>query len=125
MNVNALAAKENAALKKYRCAAYGFLALNLIYILLLYIFPPPFSPELPEKILIAILLAALFAALAYYIHKGYRKLAIVLAVVYALRFVLILAATLFTGQFIESVPYVLTCLLLAFYMLGRAAWDWP
>ena len=125
MGVNGLAVKENAVPKKYRYAAYGFFFLNLIYILLLYIFPPPFDPELPEKIIWTIPLVAVFAALAYYIHKGYRKLAIVLAVVYALRFVLILAATLFTGQFIESVPYVLTCLLLAFYMLGRAAWDWP
>ena len=125
MGVNGLAVKKDAVPKKYRCAAYGFFLLNLIYILLLYIFPPPFDPELPEKILMAILLAAVFAALAYYIHKGYRKLAIILAVVYALRFVLILTATLYTGQFIESVPYVLTCLLLTFYILGRAAWDWP
>lgn len=125
MSVNALAAKENAALKKYRHAAYGFLILNLIYILLLYVFPPPFDPGLLWRILITVLLAALILVIAFFLHKGNKKLAIVMAVVYAARFVVIVIITFITGQFVDPASYVLTCLILTFYMLGRAAWDWP
>ena len=125
MGANGLAVKEDAVLKKYRHAAYGFFFLNMIYVLLLYIFPPPFDPGLQGRIIITVLLPVLFAALAYYIHKGYKKLTIILAVVYAARFVVILIFTFVSEPFIESVPYVLTCLMLTFYMLGRAAWDWP
>ena len=125
MSVNALVGKENTGLKKYRHAAYGFLLLNLIYVLLFYVFPPPFDLGLLERTIITVLLVVLIAVLAYFIYKGNKKLAIVLAVVYAARFAVILIVTLITGTFIESVPYVLTCLILTFYMLGRAAWDWP
>lgn len=125
MSENASAAIDNSGLKKYRQAGYGFLILNLIYILLFYIFPPPFDPGLPEKIILTVLLAALIAVLSYFVHKGTRKLAIVLAVLYAARAVIIGAFTITAGQVFESVPYVLACLILTFYLLGRAAWDWP
>ncbi len=125
MSDNGSAVKENSGPKKYRQAAYGFLVLNLAYILLFYVFPPPFDPGLQGRILITILLVILFAVLSGFIHKGYKNLVIALAAVYAARSVVILVFTFVTGQFIESVPYVLTCLILTFYMLGRAAWDWP
>ncbi len=124
MSVNELTVKDNVGLKKYRQAAYGFLVINLVYVLLFYIFPPPFEPGLLGRILITILLVTLIAALAHFINKGYKKLVIILAVVYGARFSAILIFTLTTGTFMESVPYVLTCLGLTFYMLGRAAWDW-
>lgn len=125
MNVNGSAIKDNSGLNKYRQAGYGFLVLNLIYILLFYIFPPPFDPGLMGKILLTVVLIALAAVLSYFVRKGIKKLVIVLAVVYAARAVIISAYALVTGQVFESVPYVLACLILTFYALGRAAWDWP
>ncbi len=125
MTENESMINDNSVPKKYREAAYGFLILNLIYILLFYVFPPPFDSGLQGKILLTILLAALIAGLSRFIHKGYKTLVIALAVIYAARAAVISIYTMMTGQVIDSVPYVLTCLILTFYLLGRAAWDWP
>jgi hypothetical protein len=124
MSIKEIKEADNFGLKKYHQAGYGFLVINLIYLVLFYFFPPPFEPELLEKIILSILLVALIAYLSRLIFRGYRKVIITLAVIYGIRFIAILTFTIMSDQMIDSVPYVLTCLILSFYILGRAAWNW-
>lgn len=111
-------------LTKYRQAAYGFLALNLIYIVIFFVFLPPFNIELAKAAAYSISFVVLFGVLAFFVYKGYRKLAIVLAIIYGLRSAFSIY-TLAAGEAFAAVPFVLPCLLLTFYLLGRAAWKWP
>ncbi len=115
---------EKDVLKKYRLAGYGFLGLNLIYIAIFFVFIPPFFIDLAKGVLYAISFVVLFGALAVFVSMGYRKLAIVLAAIYALRAAFSIY-TLVMGEAFAAVPFVLPCLLLIFYLLGRAAWNWP
>lgn len=115
---------EKDTLKKYRLAGYGFLGLNLIYIAIFFVFIPPFFIDLAKGVLYAISFVVLFGALAVFVSMGYRKLAIVLAAIYALRSAFSIY-TLVMGEAFAAVPFVLPCLLLTFYLLGRAAWNWP
>ena len=124
MSINEIREADNPRIKKYHQAGYGFLVINLVYLGLFYFFPPPFEPELLGKIILTIVLVALIVYLSRLIYKGYRKVIITLAVIYALRFMAILIFTLKSDQIIDSVPYVLTCLFLSFYLLGRSAWNW-
>jgi FtsH-binding integral membrane protein len=124
MSINESREVDNPRIKKYHQAGYGFLVINLVYLGLFYFFPPPFEPDLPEKIILTILLVGLIVYLSRLIYKEYRKVTITLAVIYAFRFIAILVFTLMSDQIIDSVPYVLTCLFLTFYLLGRAAWNW-
>jgi len=114
----------NTELNKYHQAGWGFFIINLVYLVLFYFFPPPFEPELFEKIILTILLVVLIGYLSRLIFKGYRKVIITLAVIYAFRFFVVLTFTLMSDQIIDSAPYVLTCLVLTFYILGRAVWNW-
>ena len=115
---------EKDALEKYRLAGYGFLILNLIYIAVFFVFIPPFFIELVKGIAYTLSFVVLFGVLAVFVSKGYRKLVIVLAIIYGVRSAISIY-TLGTGEAFAAVPFVLPCLLLIFYLLGRAAWDWP
>lgn len=108
---------------KYQAAAYGFFGLNLVYAGLAWEFMPPFMKSFPKEIfwtgfMLLILLLTVF------IYKGKKRLVQILAVIYALRSVGA-GALLITGKSIPGVPYFLPCLILAFYILGRAGWEWP
>jgi hypothetical protein len=109
--------------KKYQQAGYGFLGMSLIYLLLVYMFMPPFNLG-AEGFLYTGIFLLLAGVCSYYIHRGSRNLALVLALIYAARS-LVSIYTLSKGEAFTAVPYVLPCLLLTFYLLGRAAWDWP
>lgn len=110
-------------LKKYHHAGWGFLAVNATYLLLAYIFLPPFS--LGATIYLyggAFLL--LVGICSWFVFRGARKLTLILTIIYAARS-LISIYTLVRGDSFAAVPYVLPCLLLTVYILGRAVWDWP
>ena len=111
-------------LQKFHQAAFGFLALNLVYLLLIYLFLPPFNLSLVEMAGYALLALALFGVLSYFIYKGSKTLAVVLAAIYSARS-LLSAYALAAGEAFSAVPYVLPCLLITVYLLGRPVWNWP
>ena len=104
--------------------ALGFLALNLLYLLLVYLFLPPFDLPFMEAVGYTTLALALFGVLSYFIYKGSKTLAVALAAIYSARS-LLAAYTLTTGEAFSAVPYVLPCLLITVYLLGRPVWNWP
>lgn len=110
-------------LKKYRLAGYGFLALNILYLVLALVFLPPFHFDATTLISIVLFLA-LIVLLAVYIFRGQKRLVQILAVLYGARS-LFTIYTLAMGEFFMAVPYFLPCLLVTFYLLGRAGWNWP
>ncbi len=110
-------------LKKFRLAGYGFLFFNLLYLLLAWIFLPPFHLGL-STLLSVLTVVALAVILTVYLCRGRKRLAQVLAVIYGARS-LFTAYTLIGGETFMGVPYFLPCLLATFYLLGRAGWDWP
>ena len=110
-------------LKKYRQAGQGFLVMNLTYVLLVYIFLPPFNLGATLFLYFAAFLLVVVVC-SWFIYRGSKKLALVLAIIYAARS-LVSIYTLLRGEAFTAVPYVLPCLLVTFYLLGRAAWDWP
>ncbi|MBI4383766.1 MAG: hypothetical protein HY579_06995 [Nitrospinae bacterium] len=109
--------------KKFRQAGYGFFALNMVYLVLVYAFLPPFN--LGAKGFVYAGAYVLFmAALAYFVYRGFRRLTLILAVIYGLRSV-VSVYTMIRGEAFMAVPYVLPCLIITFYVLARAVWDWP
>ena len=111
-------------LQKFHQAAIGFLALNLIYLLLYYLFLPPFNLSWVDAAGYTLLALALFGVLSYFIYKGSKILTVVLAAIYSARSLWTTYA-LIAGDFFPAVPYVLPCLLITVYLLGRPLWDWP
>ena len=109
--------------KKYQQAGYVFLGMSLLYLLLAYAFMPPFNLG-AAGFLYAGTFLLLAGVCSYYIHRGSQKLALVLALIYGARS-MVSIYTLIKGEAFTAVPYVLPCLLITFYLLGRAAWDWP
>ena len=109
--------------RKFRQAGYGFLILNLIYLGVAMIFIPPFNLGLTALLSLAafILLLGLFT---YYLLKEKKRLAQVLTIIYGARSGFT-AYSLITGETFQAVPFFLPCLIITFYLLGRAGWDWP
>ncbi len=110
-------------LKKYRLAGYGFLGLNILYLVLALVFLPPFNIAVTTIVTIFLSLA-LVVLLTVFILRGKKRLVQVLAVLYGGRSAFAIY-TLATGGGFAAVPYFLPCLLVTFYLLGRAGWDWP
>ena len=109
--------------RKFIHAGYGFLGLNLVYLAIAMSFIPPFNLGL-SAILSLVAFVLLLGLLTYYLLKGKKMLAQVLAVIFSLRS-LFSAYSLMDVSTFQAVPYLLPCLLLTFYLLGRAGWDWP
>ncbi|PIQ99103.1 MAG: hypothetical protein COV66_14570 [Nitrospinae bacterium CG11_big_fil_rev_8_21_14_0_20_45_15] len=110
-------------LKKYRQAGIGFFILNLIYFGLAVAFLPPMG--LGGSIYIGLAVCILFLGwMSWLIAGGRRKLTLICAVIFALRF-FVSVRQMMVGEAFLVVPYLLPCLILTFYMLGRAVWDWP
>jgi hypothetical protein len=108
--------------RKYTQAGYGFLGLNLAYLVIAMIFIPPFNLGLSAVLsLVAFLL--LLSVLTYYLLKGKKRLAQVLAIIYGARSIYSAYSLMDVSTF-QAVPYLLPCLLVTFYLLGRAGWDW-
>jgi hypothetical protein len=109
--------------RKFTHAGYGFLGLNVAYLAIAMIFIPPFNLGLSAVLsLVAFLL--LLGVLTYYLLKGKKRLAQVLAVIYGARSIFSAYSLMDVSTF-QAVPYLLPCLLITFYLLGRAGWDWP
>ena len=58
------------------------------------------------------------------ILRGKKTLVQVLALIYGGR-VIFSIYSLLGGDAFPAVPYLLPCVIFTFYLLGRAAWDWP
>ncbi|KMP12028.1 hypothetical protein UZ36_02360 [Candidatus Nitromaritima sp. SCGC AAA799-C22] len=112
-------------LKKYRLAGYGFLALNILYVLVAVWKLPPVDPALANTIYIGLFtFIALALVFTLFILRGNRLLVQVLAVIYGARAIFSIYSLTAGGAF-PAVPYLLPCVVITFYLLGRAAWDWP
>ena len=109
--------------RKFKQAGYGFLIMNLIYLVVVVKFIPALNFD--ASALLSFLAYVLFIGfLTYYLLQEKKLLAQILAVLYAGRsgnaIYLLLGDNIF-----PAVPYFLPCLLITFYLLGRAGWDWP
>ena len=109
--------------RKFKQAAYGFLILNLIYLAVAFVFIPPFDFGL-SALLSLISFAFLLGIFTYYLLQEKKLLAQILAVIYGGRSVFT-AYTIVAGDTFQAVPYFLPCLIITFYFLGRAGWNWP
>ena len=109
--------------RKFRQAGYGFLVLNLIYLGVAMVFIPPFNLGLTALLSLTAFIL-LLGLLTYYLLKEKKRLAQVLAIIYAARSGFT-TYSLITEDTFQAVPYFLPCLIITFYLLGRAGWDWP
>ena len=108
--------------KKFTQAGYSFLALNIVYLAIAMIFIPPFNMGL-SAIISLLAFVLLLGVLTYYLLKGRKRLAQVLAIIFCARS-LFSAYSLTDVSTFPGVPYLLPCLIITFYMLGRAGWNW-
>ena len=112
-------------LKKYRLAGASFFVLNMLYILIALWKLPPVDPAMNivvyAGLFIFVSLVLIFTPL---IFRGKRLLVQILTVIYGGRSAYSIYS-LIGGWAFPAVPYFLPCLILTFYLLGRAAWDWP
>jgi len=109
--------------RKFAHAGYGFLGLNIVYLAIAMYFIPPFNLGL-TTILSLFAFVLLLGVLTYYLLKEKKRLAQVLAVIFGLRFLNSVYSLTDVSTF-QAVPYLLPGILATFYLLGRAAWDWP
>ena len=116
-------AKRNILMKKYSQAGIVFGIMNTLYLAVFFHFIPSFHFDFSAFISVLIYLG-LIGVLSYFVYKGKKSLTIFLAVLFVCR-CLFSTYQIFTGNAFGAVPYVLPLLVLTFYSLGRAAWDWP
>jgi predicted neutral ceramidase superfamily lipid hydrolase len=116
-------AKPSGRSRKFKQAGYGFLMMNLIYLVVVVTFIPALNFDL-SALLSFMAYALLIAFLTYYLLQEKKLMTQILALIYAGRsgnaIYFILGDNIF-----PAVPFFLPCLLITFYMLGRAGWDWP
>jgi predicted neutral ceramidase superfamily lipid hydrolase len=109
--------------RKFKQAGYGFLIMNLIYLVIVVQFIPALNFDMSA--LLSFLAYVLFMGLlTYYLLQQKKLLTQILAVIYAGRSGNAIYFLLGDNIF-PAVPYFLPCLLITFYLLGRAGWDWP
>ena len=112
-------------LKKYRLAGISFLVLNVLYIIIAWWKMPPVDLAMSKVVyggfVVSFILVLILIPL---ILRGKRLLVQVLAFIYGGRMIFSLYF-LIGGDAYPAVPYLLPCVVLTFYLLGRAAWDWP
>ena len=112
-------------LKKYRLAGISFFFLNMLYILIALWKLPPVDPAIIKLVYAGLLIfISLVLIITPLIFRGKKLLVKILAFIYGGR----AAYTIYTllgGEVFPAVPYFLPCLIITFYLLGRAAWDWP
>ena len=109
--------------RKFKQAGYGFLIMNLMYLVVVMKFIPALNFDMSA--LLSFLAYILFIGLlTYYLLQEKKLLTQILAVIYAGRSGNAIYFLLGDNIF-PAVPYFLPCLLITFYLLGRAGWDWP
>ena len=113
------------SLKKYRLAGISFLVLNVLYIIIAWWKMPPVDLAMSKVVYGGfVVFFILVLILIPLILLGKRLLVQVLAFIYGGRMIFSLYF-LIGGDAYPAVPYLLPCVVLTFYLLGRAAWDWP
>ena len=114
-----------SSLKKYRLAGISFLVLNVLYIIIAWWKMPPVDLAMSKVVYGGfVVFFILVLILIPLIFRGKRLLVQVLAFIYGGRVIFSLYF-LIEGDAYPAVPYLLPCVVLTFYFLGRAAWDWP
>ena len=114
-----------SSLKKYRLAGVSFFVLNMFYILIALWKLPPVDPAMNQVVYAGLFIFVfLVLILTPLIFRGKRLLVQMLTIIYGGRAAYSLYSLIGGGAF-PAVPYFLPCLILIFYFLGRAAWDWP
>ena len=112
-------------LKKYRLAGLGFFVLSVLYISIALWKLPPVDLSINWVIYSGLFIFfALVLVLTPFIFRGKRLLVQILTVIYGGRAVYSIYSLIGGGMF-PAVPYLLPCVILTFYLLGRAAWNWP
>ena len=124
-NFSEAAELVESSLKKYRLAGISFLVLNVLYIIIAWWKMPPVDLEMSKVVYGGfVVFFILVLILIPLILRGKRLLVQVLAFIYGGRMIFSIYF-LIGGDAYPAVPYLLPCVVLTFYMLGRAAWDWP
>ena len=114
-----------SSLKKYRLAGISFLVLNVLYIIIAWWKMPPVDLAMSKVVYGGfVVFFILVLILIPLILRGKRLLVQVLAFIYGGRIIFSLYF-LIVGDTYPAVPYLLPCVVLTFYLLGRAAWNWP
>jgi hypothetical protein len=112
-------------LKKYRLAGISFLVLNVVYIIIAWWKMPPVDLAMSKLVyggfFVFFIVSLIFTP---FILRGKKILVRILVLIYGGRAVFSIYSLINGGVF-PAVPYLLPCLILTFYLLGRAAWDWP
>ena len=110
-------------IQKIRWAGIGFAALSFVYVVLAWVFMPSFFPGFPKAVVWPLVLLLILYCTKK-ILAGNDSWIKTLAVLSALR---IAGSTslILGGDYLPVVPYFLPCFILMFYLLGRAAWNWP
>ena len=112
-------------LKKYRLAGISFLVLNVLYIIIAWWKIPPVDLAMSKVVYGGfIMFLILVLILTPPILRGKKTLVQVLALIYGGRMTFSIYS-LIGGDVFPAVPYLLPCVIFTFYLLGRAAWDWP
>lgn len=96
--------------------------MGVAYMAVFYFTMPPHDFGIHVKIIVPII-GLLLMGLSWFIYQGYRKVVLVMAIIYAIRSFVAAGALLFGKGFV-AVEYVLPLLVFTFFMLGRAVWDW-
>ena len=111
--------------KRYRLAGFSFFVLSVLYVLVVFWKLPPVDPAM-NKVVYGGLFFYIFLILILtpLILRGKRLLVQILTVIYGGRAVYSIYSLIGGGMF-PAVPYLLPCVILTFYLLGRAAWNWP
>ena len=112
-------------LKKYQLAGVNFLVLNVLYIIIAWWKMPSVGLEMSKVVyggFVVFFIVVLI--LTPLILRGKRFLVQILAFIYGGRMFFSLYF-LIGGDAYPAVPYLLPCVVLTFYLLGRAAWNWP
>ena len=112
-------------LKKYQLAGISFLVLNVLYIIIAWWKMPPVDLAMSKVVYGGLVIFfILVLILIPLILRGKRLLVQVLAFIYGGRMIFSLYF-LIGGEVYPAVPYLFPCVVFTFYLLGRAAWDWP
>ena len=112
-------------LKKYQLAGGSFLVFNVLYIIIAWWKMPPVDLAMRKVVYGGfVVFFILVLILTPLILRGKRLLVQILAFIYGGRMIFSLYL-LIGGDAYPAVPYLLACVVLTFYLLGRAAWDWP
>jgi len=114
-----------SSLKKYQLAGISFLVLNVLYIIIAWWKMPPVDLAMSKVVYGGfVVFFILVLILIPLILRGKKLLVQVLAFIYGGRMIFSLYF-LVGGDAYPAVPYLLPCVVLTFYLLGRATWDWP